>query len=156
MTVAVVVYLIYLMARGPDAERAAQGIVQDTLAALPESPLAADDIRAAAEGLRRALEMHPTSEPAHTALGLLQDRVAGQVETDTLGGDLERADAVLAEAGTLWPGERAFADAGDVARAPRRSLRAPQADERGRRTPGGGGGPPRAGSDGRGRHPGSP
>ena len=113
-TVAVVVYLIYLMARGPDAGRAAQGIVQDTLAALPESPLAADDIRAAAEGLRRALEMHPTSEPAHAALGLLQDRVAGQVETDTLEGDLERADAVLAEAGTRWPGERAFADDGTL------------------------------------------
>ena len=111
VTIAVVVYLIYLMARGPDAERAAQGIVQGALAALPDGPLAADDVRVAAEGLRRALEVHPASEPAHAALGLLQERVARQVETDTLQGDLDRADAVLAEAAAHWPDEPVFARA---------------------------------------------
>lgn len=112
VTVAVVVYLIYLMARGPDTERAAEGIVQGALAALPEGPLAAEDVRAAAEGLRRALEVHATGEPARAALALLQERVARQVGTDTLQGDLERADAVLAEARAQWPGVPAFADDG--------------------------------------------
>ena len=112
VTVAVVVYLIYLMARGPDAERAAERLVESTLAALPDGPLAEADIRAAADALQRALGLHATSEPAREAVGLLQRRVAQQVETDTLQGKLERADEVLAEAAEQWPEESAFADGG--------------------------------------------
>ena len=117
VTITVVVYLIYLMARGPDAERAAAGTVESTLAALPEGPLAATDVRAAAEGVHRALTMHPTSEPAHTAVGLLQERVGRQVELDTLQGRLERADSVLSQARANWPDAAAFAADGALRRA---------------------------------------
>ena len=112
VTVAVVVYLIYLMARGPDAERAAERLVESTLAGLPDGPLAAADVRTVAAGLQRALGLHATSEPALEAMGLLQRRVAQQVETDTLQGNLERADQVLAESGEQWPEESVFADGG--------------------------------------------
>ena len=96
VTVAVVVYLIYLMARGPDAERTAERLVESTLAALPDGPLAEADVRAVADGLHRALGLHATSEPAREADGLVQRRVAQQVEADTLQGNLERAGAATA------------------------------------------------------------
>ena len=114
ITVAVVVALIYLMARGPDAAAAAQRVVDSTLAALPDGPLAAADVRGAAGGLRRALGIHPGSESAREATDLLRRRVAQQIDTDTLEGTLERAEEVLLEANAQWPEERDFAEDGTL------------------------------------------
>ena len=117
ITVAVVVSLIFLMARGPDVEATAEDIVETTLAGLPDGALAGPDLRAAADGLQRALGLHSASEPALEATGLLHRRVAQQVEMDTVDGTLERAAEVLEEASAQWPGEQAFADNGPLRKA---------------------------------------
>lgn len=122
MTAAAVVSLIFLMARGPDVKGTAAAIVETTLAGLPDGPLARDDVRAVADGLRRALGLHPASEPALEATGLLQRRVAQQVETDTLDGALDRAAEVLEEASAQWPGEGVFARSGSLRKALDRAL----------------------------------
>ena len=114
VTVAVVIYLVYLMARGPDAERTAEGLVAGALAALPDGPLVAADVRAAAEDLERASQLHPTGAAAGAAITSLRGRLAQQVETDILQGNLERAGEVLAEARAWWPEGSPFVDAGPL------------------------------------------
>ena len=110
--IGVVVFLVYLMARGPNTERVANGLVESTLAALPDGTLSASDIRKGAQGLQRALNIHATSDVAIEAQGLLMQRVAEQVETDIVQGELDRADEALTEAAVHWTGEDDFADDG--------------------------------------------
>ena len=110
----VVVYLVYLMARGPDNERMAARLVESTLAALPAGTLSAPDIRAGADALQRALHLHPNGDVAREASGLLQRRVAQQVETDIVQGALDRANEALAEAAAGWPAEKVFAEDGPL------------------------------------------
>ncbi len=110
--IGVVVFLVYLMARGPDTERVANGLVESTLAALPDGTLSASDIRKGAQGLQRALNIHATSDVAIEAQGLLVQRIAEQVETDIVRGELDRADEALTEAAVHWTGEDDFADDG--------------------------------------------
>ena len=112
--IGVVVFLVYLMARGPDSERVANGLVESTLAALPDGALSSSDIRKGAQGLQRALSIHAMSDSAIEAQGLLVKRVAEQVETHIVKGELERADEVLTEAATHWAGERDFAEDGTL------------------------------------------
>ena len=110
--IGVVVFLVYLMARGPDTERVANGLVESALAALPDGALSASDIRKGAQGLQRALNIHATSDVAIEAQGLLMQRVAEQVETDIVQGELDRADEALTEATVHWTGEDDFSDDG--------------------------------------------
>ena len=112
MVIGVVVFLVYLMARGPDTERVANGLVESTLAALPDGALSASDIGKGAQGLQRALNIHATSDVAIEARGLLMQRVAEQVETDIVQGELDRADEALTEAAARWPAESQFSDGG--------------------------------------------
>lgn len=108
----VVVFLIYLMARGPDAERLANDLVESTLAALPDGALSAADIRNGAQGLQRALSIHAMSDSAIEAQRLLVKRVGDQVETHIVKGELERAGEALTEAATHWSEEGDFAEDG--------------------------------------------
>ena len=112
VVIGVVVFLVYLMARGPDTERVANGLVESTLAALPAGALSASDIGKGAQGLQRALNIHATSDVAVEAQGLLVQRIAEQVETDIVRGELDRADEALTEAAVHWTGEDDFADDG--------------------------------------------
>lgn len=116
MVLGVVVFLIYLMARGPDTERVANDLVESTLAALPDGALSAADIRNGAQGLQRALSIHAASDWAIESQDLLVQRVAGQVETDIVHGELERADEALAEAAIHWAEEPDFANDGRLRR----------------------------------------
>ena len=112
VVIGVVVFLVYLMARGPDTERVANSLVESTLAALPAGALSASDVGKGAQGLQRALNIHATSDVAIEAQGLLMQRVAEQVETDIVQGELDRADEALTEASVHWTGEDDFADDG--------------------------------------------
>lgn len=112
LVLGVVVFLIYLMARGPDAERVANDLVESTLVALPDGPLSAADIRDGARGLQRALSIHAMSDSAIEAQRLLVERVGDQVETHIVKGELERADEALTEAATHWSEDRDFAEDG--------------------------------------------
>ncbi len=117
VVIGVVAILIYLMARGPDPARVANDLVESTLASLPVGALSASDIRKGAQGLQRALSIHATNSAAGEAQGLLVRRVAEQVETDIVQGELERAEEALTEAETLWSGKKDFAGDGRLRKA---------------------------------------
>ncbi len=114
VVIGVVVYLVYLMARGPDTERVPEGIVESTFPAVPNGTLSAADIREGAQGLQRALNVHADNAVALEARSLLMRRVAEQVETDIVGGELDRANEALTEAAARWTGESEFSDDGGL------------------------------------------
>ena len=114
VVIGVVVYLVYLMARAPDAERGPEGVVESTIAALPNGTLSAVDIGEAAQGLQRALNINADNAVALEALSLLMGRVAEQVETDIVRGELDRANEALSEAAARWTGEREFSGDGGL------------------------------------------
>lgn len=109
---AVFVYLVYLMASGPDEERAAQRIVGSAIAALPSDSLSRSDIGAAAGALQRALDIDPTNTAALEAMRSLRQRIAGQVEADIAQGDLGPANEAFEEAAKRWPDDSEFSDDG--------------------------------------------
>lgn len=113
----VVVYLIYLMAQGPDAVKMSRDLVDEIIASLPEAPLTATDLRTGVEGLEQALNMYPDSEYAMEAVSLLQTRVATQIEYDILQDNLDQAHEILAEASSVWPDESQFMDEGPLQQA---------------------------------------
>ena len=110
----VFVFLIYLMASGPDEERAAAEIVAGAVAALPDGAMAVSDLEAAADALRRALALHPESAAAAEATGALVERIAGQVRRDLVQGDLEAAAELLAAAWERWPDHEAVSEQGEL------------------------------------------
>ena len=110
--IGVVVYLVYLMARGPDTERVPDAIVESTFASLPKGTLSAAEIGERAKGLQRALNIHADNTVALEARSLLMRRVAEQVEADIVRGELDRANEALTEAAVHWTGEPDFADDG--------------------------------------------
>ena len=117
VVIGVVVFLVYLLARGPDVARVANDLVERTLASLPDGVLSGSDIGDGARGLQRALSLHATNSAAVEAQGLLIRRVAEQVETDILQGELGRADEALTEAAAHWPATRDFAGDGRLRKA---------------------------------------
>ena len=110
----VFVLLIYLMASGPDEERAAARIVESAVEALPNDRLTGSDIGAAADALQRALELHPTSHVVLEAVSSLTQRVAGQVAADIEEGNLDRATDALEEAARWWPDNSEFSNEGPL------------------------------------------
>lgn len=99
----VFVYLLYLMASGPDAERTATRVVENAVAALPKDRLSASDIGLAANALQRALELDPKNTAAPAAMSALAERIAAQVQGDMERGYLDQAGEILTEAAQWWP-----------------------------------------------------
>ncbi len=118
----VFVYLIYLMASGPDEERAATRVVENAIAALPEDRLSASAIGLAANALRRALELDPKNPAAPVAMSALAERIAEQVQGDMNRGDLDEANEILAEAARWWPDHDEIAEDGNLPRELRGAL----------------------------------
>ena len=110
----VFVFLIYLMASGPDEERAAARLVESAMAALPGNRLSVGDIGSAANALQRALQLHPESPAALEAMGSLAERIAGQVQQDIDRGALDEANETLEEAAKWWPDDDGLSDQGPV------------------------------------------
>ena len=110
----VFIYLIYLMASGPDEERAALHIVESAIAGLPNDRLSVSDIGKAAEALQRALHAHPMSVAALEAMSSLQQRISGQVVADIEEGDLDAANDALEEAAKWWPDDGELSEEGSL------------------------------------------
>ena len=111
---AAVGFLVFLMARGPDADVAAQRLVDAALTVLPEGDLSPLDLQAAAAEFQRALETSPGNAYVLEATASLQERVAGQVGADIERGALDRADVILVAASESWSGSEIFGDAGEL------------------------------------------
>ena len=130
----VVVYLIYLMAQGPDTVKMSRDLVDETIASLPKAHLSPTDVKAGIEGFEQALNIYPDSEYAMEAVALLQTRVATQIETDILEDKLDLAQEILTEASSLWPEESQFMDEGPLQQALAEGNGSPGTSCRGGRT----------------------
>ena len=113
----VVVYLIYLMAQGPDTVKMSRDLVDETIASLPEAPLSATDLTTGVEGFEQALDIYPDSKYAMEAVTLLQTRVATQIENDILQDKPDQAHEILTVASSVWPDEGQFMDEGPLQQA---------------------------------------
>ena len=111
---AAVGFLVYLMAKGPDADVVAERLVDAVQAALPEGNLSVQDLQAAATELQRALETSPESPYVLDAIASLQQRVASQVSTDIEQGMLDRAESILTVAGESWSESEMFSETGGL------------------------------------------
>ena len=114
VVLAAVGFLVYLMAKGPNPDVAAQRLVAAAQTALPEGDLSAADLQAAATEFQRALDTSPGNAYVLEATASLQQRIAGQVGADIEQGELGRADEILSAASESWSGSEMFSDTGEL------------------------------------------
>ena len=112
---ALVAWLIYLMARGPDPALLAAERVEALLDGLPVGALVAADIRGTAKGISEALVLDPGNRTGADAVETLQARVEAQIAEQIAAGALDDAAQALAAAAAAWPGV-GFEDGGSLAR----------------------------------------
>ena len=114
VVLAAVGFLVYLMAKGPNPDVAAQRLVDAAQTALPDGDLSAADLQAAATEFQRALDTSPGNAYVREATASLQQRVGGQVGADIEQGELGRADEILTAASESWSGSKMFSDTGEL------------------------------------------
>ena len=114
VVLAAVGFLVYLMAKGPNPDVAAQRVADAAQTALPEGDLSAADLQTAATEFQRALDTSPGNAYVLEATASLQQRAAGQVGADIEQGALDRADEILTAASESWSGSEMFSDSGDL------------------------------------------
>lgn len=114
VVLAAVVFLVWLMARGPDEDRLAERIAAAAEAALPADGLAVDDLREAAGEYGRALGLSPGNGRVLAAIGSLRQRATAQIGSHIDLNALVRAEELLGAAGDAWPGDELFSDTGDL------------------------------------------
>lgn len=111
---AMVGFLVYLMAKGPDADMVAQRLIDAVQTALPEGDLSAQELQDAVTKIQQALETSPGNDYVLDALASLQQRVADQVSADIKKGMLDHAESILATAAEYWSERDMFSETGEL------------------------------------------